>query len=39
MQRFKAPRKYVLYTDGVCKYVNWEGHSKTVRKVDIYLKD
>ena len=39
MQRFKVPRKYTLYADGVYKYVNLEGYSKTVRKVDIYLKD
>ena len=38
-QRFKVPRKFTLYADGVYKYVNLEGHSKTVRKVDIYLKD
>lgn len=38
-QRFKIPRNYTLYADGVYKYVNIEGHSKTVRKVDIYLKD
>ena len=38
-QRFKVPRKYTLYAHGVYKYVNLEGHSKTVRKVDIYLKD
>ncbi len=38
-QSFKVPRKYTLYADGVYKYIDIKDRSRTVRKVDIYLKD
>lgn len=37
-QRFKIPKNYYLYADGIYKYTNKDNVYKTVRKVDLYPK-
>lgn len=37
-QKFKVPKNYYFYADGVYKYVNRENQIKTVRKINLYSK-